>query len=443
MTSRPAESASPTDPAGSADPAAAPTGRSAKVAKSAKAAAKSATARAATASEPAKKKAVAKKAKAKASATEPARKKAVAKVTAKARARYPHGVVVGKFYPPHAGHHLLIRTAAQQCVAVTVVVAPSRQESISLADRMRWLREIHRDTPWVRFVDRYDDAPVDYHDPAAWDAHMAVFREAAGGPVDAVFTSEDYGPELARRFGAKHVAVDPPRAAAPVSGTAVRDDPIGHWSWLEPPVRAWFTRRIVVVGAESTGTSTLTRDLARHYRARGGVWADTTYVREYGRYLTARKLAALREQTPDATIFDVSWDDADFVEVATRQNRAEDAAARRGSPIMFADTDARATLVWQERYLGRCTDQVRQAARTRRPDLYLLTEHEDVPFHDDGLRDGEQQRPWMTERFAEVISATGVPLLRVGGDRAQRLKDAAAMCDVLLGMGWFLAPPTG
>lgn len=361
----------------------------------------------------------------------------------RAKPRYRHGLVVGKFYPPHAGHHLLIRAAAAQCADVTVIVAPSRQESIPLGDRMRWLREIHRDTPWVRFVDRYDDAPVDYDDPAVWDAHMAIFREAAGREVDAVFSSEAYGPELARRFSARHVSVDPGRERAPVSGSAVRDDPIENWQWLEPPVRAWFTRRIVVVGAESTGTSTLTRDLARHYRARGGVWADTTYVREYGRFLTQRKLAALRRDSADATIFDVTWDDVDFLEVAGRQNKAEDAAARRGSPIMFADTDARATLVWQERYLGRCTDAVRQAARTRRPDLYLLTEHEDVPFHDDGLRDGEPLRPWMTERFAEVISATGVPLLRVGGDRAQRLKDAAAMCDVLLGMGWFLTPPAG
>ncbi|MET0419409.1 MAG: adenylyltransferase/cytidyltransferase family protein, partial [Actinoplanes sp.] len=110
--------------------------------------------------------------------------------------RFGHGMVVGKFYPPHAGHHALIAAAAARCARVTVVVAPSRRESIPLDLRLEWLQEVHADTPWVRFVGRYDDHPVDYADPAVWDAHCAVFREAVGpGAVDAVFSSEAYGAE--------------------------------------------------------------------------------------------------------------------------------------------------------------------------------------------------------------------------------------------------------
>ena len=228
-------------------------------------------------------------------------------------------MVVGKFYPPHAGHHALIRAAAARCAEVTVVVAPSRRESIPLPLRLGWLREVHADTPWVRFVGRYDDHPVDYADPAVWDAHCAVFREAVGsGSVDAVFSSEAYGAELARRFHAVPVAVDPDRRTVPVSGTAVRADPAGHWRWLSPPVREWFVRRVVVVGAESTGTTTMAAALAAHY--------GTSWVPEYGRELTARKLARLRERTPEATVFDVAWDRDDFRAVVREQQAAEDAA---------------------------------------------------------------------------------------------------------------------
>ncbi|HEV7708373.1 MAG TPA: adenylyltransferase/cytidyltransferase family protein, partial [Asanoa sp.] len=106
---------------------------------------------------------------------------------------FTHGLVVGKFYPPHAGHHALIEFAATRCAKVTVVVAPSSRESIPLAERVRWLEEVHGGTPHVRFVGRYDDHPIDYADPAAWDAHCALFREAAGESVDAVFSSEAYG----------------------------------------------------------------------------------------------------------------------------------------------------------------------------------------------------------------------------------------------------------
>lgn len=80
-----------------------------------------------------------------------------------------------------------------------------------------------------------DDIPMDLHDAAIWDAHMEVFTTAVPERVDAVFTSESYGGELARRFGAESVLVDPGRTLFPVSGTAVRADPAGCWDYLEPP----------------------------------------------------------------------------------------------------------------------------------------------------------------------------------------------------------------
>lgn len=348
-------------------------------------------------------------------------------------------MVVGKFYPPHAGHHHLIDTAAAACARLTVVVAPSSVESIPLDLRLAWLREVHAGTPWVRFVGVVDDHPVDYGDPVAWDAHCAVFRAALGGPVDAVFSSESYGDELARRFSATHVCVDQARGAVTVSGTEVRADPVAYWRHLAPPVRAWFTRRVVVVGAESTGTTTLARDLARSLRGDGGAWAETRWVPEFGRELTDRKLTALRHTDPAATVFDVTWSPEDFVEVARTQNRAEDAAARTGGPILVGDTDARATAVWEERYLGSVSAATLAAAR--RPDLYLLTDHEGVAFEDDGLRDGEHLRAWMTGRFREVLHASGVPVRELTGPPEVRLAAARAACADLLAHGWPLAPP--
>ncbi|GLW30570.1 AAA family ATPase [Actinoplanes regularis] len=354
--------------------------------------------------------------------------------------RYGHGLVVGKFYPPHAGHHALIAAAARDCDRVTVVVAPSSRESVPLALRLSWLREAHATTPHVRFAGTHDDHPVDYADPAAWDLHCAVFAAAAGTDrVDAVFSSEAYGDELARRFGATHVCVDLDRTALPVSGTAVRADPVAHWDHLAPGVRAWLTRRVIVVGAESTGTTTTARALARYYRLRGGVWSRTRWVPEFGRELTERKLAGLRRARPGATVDEVVWNRADFVTVAAEQNATEDAAARGGSPVLFGDTDALATTVWEERYLGSTSPAVRAAVR--KPDLYLLTDDEQVPFVDDGLRDGEAIRSWMTGRFREELAATDVPWVMLTGGYGQRLRTAVAACDALLARGWSWAEP--
>lgn len=380
--------------------------------------------------------------------------------------RFGHGLVTGKFYPPHAGHHFLIRTAAENCDRVTVVVLAADVESVPLADRVAWIREAYADRPRVTVTGAVDNLEVDYDSEDAWSGHVELMRQGvalgahAGHRVDAVFSSEPYGVELARRFDSAPVLLDLSRETFAVSGTKVRADPVAHWDTLEPPVRAWFARRVVVLGAESTGTTTLSRDLAAALRARGGAHALTGWVPEYGRELTVVKLALARAAAaavPGAavpTVFDLEWEDADFEAVVRRQNELEQRSARAGGPVLVCDTDALATTVWQERYLGRCTSRVRELAAAAPPrSLYLLTSDEDVPFHDDGLRDGEQLRPWMTRRFREVLGAVGaeglsrgsdgVPWLELRGDRAERLRLALAAVDVLLARGWGLADPLG
>ncbi|GAA2453869.1 AAA family ATPase [Streptomyces macrosporus] len=353
---------------------------------------------------------------------------------------FGHGLVLGKFYPPHAGHHHLVRTAAARCRRLTVLVCASSVESIPLEDRVAWMREAHPEEG-VDVVGAVDDVPVDYSDPDVWDAHMAVFRAAVPEPVDAVFTSEAYGEELGRRFGAVSVAVDVDRTAYPVSGTAVRKDPVGCWGYLAAPVRAALARRVVVVGAESTGTTTLARALAEHYRSRGGVWADTRWVPEYGRRHSEEKYARLRAEKPDARLEELVWESGEFELIAERQLADEDAAARVGSPVLFCDTDALATTVWHERYVGGRSRAVEAIAARGGHHLWLLTDHEGVPFEDDGLRDGEHLRAWMTDRFRTELSRRGLPHLVLTGPHEERLRTAVAAVDGLLARGWHFADP--
>jgi HTH-type transcriptional regulator, transcriptional repressor of NAD biosynthesis genes len=383
---------------------------------------------------------------------------------------FRHGLVIGKFYPPHAGHHFLIRTAAASCDRVTVVPMAADVESIPLRHRIAWLREAYAGQPHVSVSGSVDNLRTDYGDEAAWIGHVALMRAAvgqgdhAGHPVDAVFTSEDYGAGLARRFGAADVRLDPARSSFAVSGTAIRTDPSAHWDRIEPPVRAWFAKRVVVVGAESTGTTTLARDLAAALRARGGPYAGTEWVPEYGREYTVAKLAVARAKAQlgqrsgtrmagaandpatspatDPTIFDLDWTDADFEQVALRQCTDEDAAARRGGPVLVCDTDALATTIWQLRYTGQITEPVRHiAADMPARALYILTSEAGVPFEDDGLRDGEHLRAWMNDKFRSLLASLDVPWLEVHGDERDRLNQALAAVDKLLADGWQLAAP--
>jgi NadR type nicotinamide-nucleotide adenylyltransferase len=349
-----------------------------------------------------------------------------------------HGLVLGKFYPPHAGHHHLIRTAEAGCERLTVLVSHATVESIPMETRVAWLQEAHPDT---RVIGTIDDVHMDLNDEAIWNAHMAIFKTAVPEKVDAVFTSESYGPELARRFGAVHIEVDQDRDAFPISGTKVRADPAGNWDYLEGPVRAGLALRVVALGAESTGTTTIAEALAEHYRGRGGAWGGTILVPEYGRNHSRTMLQHLQITKPDATWADVSFGTDDFHMIAEGQNRVEAYGARRGGPVLFCDTDAFATTIWHERYMGRRAPELDAYADVFHHDLYLLTDHEDVPFEDDGLRSDEHLRPWMTERFETELARTGRRYVKLQGPHEQRLKQAIEAVDALIENGWHFANP--
>jgi HTH-type transcriptional regulator, transcriptional repressor of NAD biosynthesis genes len=333
-----------------------------------------------------------------------------------------HGLVVGKFYPLHAGHQLLIRTAQQQCDELTVCILGSRVESIPLDVRKSWLEEEH---PKARVVTGWDEAAMTIDDPELWSAHIHAIEAAVQRPVDAVFTSEAYGDELASRLGAEHISIDVGRTTVPTSGTALREDIAAGWHWLPPSVRAWFVRRVVIVGAESTGTTTLANDLADRFGAE--------CVPEFGREYCYMRLGGLEP----------AWTTDEFMTIGKRQSEMEDEAARRAPlPLLVCDTDARATAVWHERYVGSRSATVETLAEGRTAALYILT-GDDIPFEQDGWRDGEAHRKRMTDRFREVLHAQSSPWLEVRGSRADRLEETSRHVGLLLQRSWELAHPLG
>jgi NadR type nicotinamide-nucleotide adenylyltransferase len=303
-----------------------------------------------------------------------------------------HGLVLGKFLPPHAGHHELVDFALERCERVTVLVLGAAAEPIPLALRREWMRERH---PGARVVAGWDEVPVDFDDPHIHDLHIAVMERLLNEPIDAVFTGEAYGDLLAERWGVEHVCR--PRGGV-ISGTAVRADPAAWWPSLTPAVRAYLCRRVVITGAESTGTTTLAAALAERL---GTVW-----VPEVGRAVS------------EARGIPYTWTDADFEMIARRQLNDEDRAARVSGPILVCDTDALATCIWQERYMGRSTGPVEAIAASRTYALSVLTS-DDIPFVQDGLRDGEHLRGWMTERFRERLRA---PWIEVRGSVEERVE---------------------
>lgn len=312
---------------------------------------------------------------------------------------FGHSVVIGKFYPPHRGHRHLIETALARSRRVTIILCSKPTDSIPGELRTQWLHELIPAADVQMIDDRYDE-----NNTAVWAENTIRWL---GAPPDAVFTSEDYGDAYARAMGSVHVLVDRARIAVPCSGRAIRQDPLAHWAFLEAPVRAWFAKRVCVLGAESTGTTTLAQSLAAQL--------GTEWVPEYGREYSERK----RERGVDA------WSTGEFVHIAAEQSRREDLAARAANRVVIGDTNAFATGIWHRRYMGYDSPEVRLIADRARCDLYLLTGDE-IPFVQDGLRDGEQIRHAMHGWFAAALASQAVPWMELRGSHEQRLAKAMA-----------------
>lgn len=323
---------------------------------------------------------------------------------------YGPGVVIGKFYPPHRGHKLLIDTASAQSEPVTVIVCAKPTDTIPGDVRGRWLQEIHPEVHVMVIDDRYDE-----NDSRIWAEN--TIRWLGRAPA-VVFTSEDYGERYAALMGARHVSVDRARTRVPISATAVRNDAAAHWDFLEPAVRGWFAKRICVLGAESTGTTTLARELAARL---GTVW-----VAEYGREYSEVKLAR----------GDAEWRSDEFVHIAEEQTRREDCLAGAANRVLVCDTNAFATALWHRRYMGAPSGAVEQIARRGRCDLYLLTGDE-IPFVQDGLRDGEHIRHEMHGWFEEALAGQAVSWRLLRGSPESRLTEAVdAIAPLFKGSAW-------
>ncbi len=314
------------------------------------------------------------------------------------------GLVIGKFYPPHRGHKLLIDTATQQSGRTVVIVCAKPTDAIPGDVRGRWLQEIHPNAEVLVIDDRYDE-----NDSKVWAENTVHWL---GRAPDMVFTSEEYGDRYAALMGSKHVLVDRARERVNISGTAIRQDPFANWDFLEPPVRGWFAKRVCVLGAESTGTTTLAEALAKELR--------TVWVKEYGREYSEVKMA-----NPDAI-----WETEEFTHIAEEQSRREEQAARDANRVLICDTNAFATVLWHRRYMGTYSPEVEAIARRGRCDLYLLTGDE-IPFVQDGLRDGEHIRHEMHTWFERALEGQAVPWKLLRGSPDDRLQTSLKQIESL------------
>lgn len=287
------------------------------------------------------------------------------------------GFVCGKFMPLHQGHELLLQVAASLCDEVHVLIGTKEGDPYSFQMRRDWVEQILFREGVVSRIQEQPEHDRDRHpkdqdgtitDERWWDDWVADTTRLLEPVHDIryVFSSDLYGAKIAERLGAEWIPVDPGREIIDVRATDVRLDFTGNFMYLPQHVRESLSKTVAIVGPESTGKSTLTRQLAE---LTGGVWTA-----EWGRTLC--NFRSLEELTTK-----------DYIQIGTVQNALiRNMRSRVGAyPLLVTDTEALVTALWHEYRLGSPCPALLELFRRQEVDLYLLMAPT-VPIVDDGTR---------------------------------------------------------
>ena len=172
--------------------------------------------------------------------------------------------------------------------------------------------------------------------------------------------------------------------------------------------------KIVLFGPESTGKTTISRKLARHYHT---VWVQE-YAREYlqKKWNNDRKFCESSDQLP----------------IAYGQIKLENKLAKKTDSVLICDTDLLETKVYSEAYYsGTCDPILDKYAIENTYDLYFLT-YIDVPWEADDLRDKPNERERMFKAFEEALIKYNRPYVLLKGSKKERLDEAVKHIDKLI-----------
>jgi HTH-type transcriptional regulator, transcriptional repressor of NAD biosynthesis genes len=319
--------------------------------------------------------------------------------------------VFGKFMPFHSGHEAMIRFALSQCDFLTVLVCCSDRELMPCSQRKRWITDTfadHEKVEVVMFDYEEDELPSTSVSSSEVSKIWAAKFKELFPDYTRVITSEPYGDMVAGFMGIEHIAFDPQKQLHPVSATKIRADAFSNWAFLPESVKEDYITKVVILGTESTGKTTLTERLSNHF--------NSAFVLEAG-----------REVISDSTSF--SMDDLTRV-AEVHAERIADASVGK-SPLLIIDTDIHITLSYGQFTFEMLPEVDERIYQRNKADLYLYLNN-DVAYIQDGTRLSEEDRNLLDHSHRQVLEQFNIQYEEIAGDWEERFKKSVALIEKLI-----------
>lgn len=170
--------------------------------------------------------------------------------------------------------------------------------------------------------------------------------------------------------------------------------------------------KIVLFGPESTGKTTLAKQLAAHYK--------TAYVPEYARQYAAQKHAKGERLTK-----------ADVLPIAIGQMQLENQTIQQTKNLLICDTNLLVTQVYAKVYYSYANPILKKYAIQNHYHIYFLT-YIDTPWKPDGVRDKPNERDVIFQEFKNALVQHNKPYVLLKGNQEIRFQTAIRHIDKLL-----------
>ena len=333
--------------------------------------------------------------------------------------KYNVGMYGGSSNPLHLGHLECIIKAAGLCRELFVVISYRDNDTdIPLRVKIRWVYLLTKHIGNVKIITLKDRVTVkaDYTEEY-WDADCNEVKEKIGKPIDVVFCGSDYDENSFwnKCYEGSEFFVFPRNE---YNSTAIRSDIYGHWDWMPQIVRSYFTKKVLLIGGESAGKSTLTVNLANYF--------NTVYLEEVGRDLS------------ELSGTDIYMLPEDFTRILVEHKAKEMRLIEHSNKVFFEDTDSLITkffLDFLEDEEAEKNGQLAEAiAQLNSYDLILFLEP-DVEWVQDGDRSEviAADREKYSQMIKELYTKHGFEFKTISGDYNSRFDQAVKYVKELIG----------